>query len=245
VTTMRRTSLLCVAVLLAATTAAADTVITAEEVIPCSVVAVDTSFVRIKLPQGGVRVFDTHDVVELRLSDSCRFPDLATQLPPAEVMPDSALPPQPSPASDSSLPVRPGVIDTLPRKVSPPAMAVKCRDMKVVLRECGRRNDTVFDLFRHIDKEQKALSRIWPEVETYSGIYVTVAGLAGCGVGSLIAFAANPCGASPAGPVVGCLAGSISGAALAVRWGGKLLADHRGRVNDLVGRTNRAVAPSP
>ncbi len=145
--------------------------------------------------------------------------------------------------SQESVPTR--GMDTLARNASPAAIAARCREMKVVLRECGRRDDTVFDLFRDVEKEQKALRRIWPEIETYSAIYVTVAGLVGCGVGSLIAFVSNPCGASPAGTVIGCVVGSVSGAALGAGRGVKLHADHRDRVNDLVRRVNGAVAPQP
>ena len=244
-TAMGPKPLLCVTMLLAVAMAAPDTVITVREVIPCSVVWSDTNLTRLKMPNGSVRMLYTRDIREIRLSDPGRFPDLANQLPPASATQDSSQPTPQPPAPATSLPYRPMVVDSMPRKVSPAAMAAKCRDMKVVLRDCGRRNDTVFDLVRDIDKEQKELRRIWPEVETYSGIYVTVAGLAGCGIGSLIAFASNPCGANPAGPVVGCVAGSLAGAAFGARRGAKLVADHRGRVNDLVRRVNIAAAPQP
>jgi hypothetical protein len=238
--------LLGVAVLLAAATAAPDTVITVREVIPCSVVAVDTNFVRLRLPQGGIRVFDTHDVLELRLSDPSRFPDLATQLPRVEVVPASALPPQPSPASDSSLLYRPGVMDTLPRRASPAAMAAKCREMEAVLRGCGLTNDTVFELFHEVDREQAALRSIWPQVAVHS-LFVPTAGLLGWSIGTLFSFvfSSNPCEPSPVGPTVGCIAGSLAGAALGTWRSMDLIARHRDRVNHLVRRVNLAVAEAP
>ncbi len=77
------------AVLLAATPAAADTVVTAEEVIPCSVESADASFLGLKLPQGGFRVMYTRDIYELRLSDSSRVAELATRLPQLRIILDS------------------------------------------------------------------------------------------------------------------------------------------------------------
>ena len=101
---IRRKFVLGLAVLLAAATAAADTVITAKEVISCSVVSADTNFVRLKLPRGGIRMLNTRDIHEIRLSDSSRVAELAAQLPGLEVTPDSAQPAPPPSVPASSLP---------------------------------------------------------------------------------------------------------------------------------------------
>jgi hypothetical protein len=85
------------AVLLAAATVAADVVITAEEVIPCSVVTCDTSFTRLTLPTGGSRMLNTRDALEIRLSDSSRVAELSTRLPQLRVVLDSGQP-VPAPA---------------------------------------------------------------------------------------------------------------------------------------------------
>src|SRR5512138_459463 len=68
------------AALLAAVPAAADTVVTATEVIPCSVQSADSNYVRMKLPSGGIRVLYTRDVYEVRLADSVGLAVLAARL---------------------------------------------------------------------------------------------------------------------------------------------------------------------
>jgi hypothetical protein len=244
-------------VLLTATTAVADTVITAEEVIFCRIVSADTNFVRLKLPQGGIRMLNTRDVLEIRLSDSSRVAELAAQLPGVRVMLDSGQP-VPPPAVRAEQPrqerVREAraedrpeyavVVETLARNALPAAMAARCRDMGAVLCACGRSNDTIFDLFREVDSEQQALRAIWPQVAMYS-LYVPSVGLLGWTIGSLISFASDPCEPNPVGPTVGCIAGPIVGAAIGASQSVNLIARHRGRVNDLIRRVNRALASPP
>jgi hypothetical protein len=260
VTSRGRTSLLCVAILLAAATAAADTVITAEEVFPCSVVAVDTNFVRIKLPQGGIRVFDTHDVVELRLSDSSRVahPLQPSQMPPAQ---DSATPIPPMSAPEDSLPSLATVTDSLLRGVSSETMTEKCRELNSVLRRCGRSDTAIISLLSDVRNEEAALLGIWPQwrrILCAEAIGVPV----GC-AGFLIGQAVKPmdgyleygpggpgdfvmdCGGGPVGLLLGSLVGAIGGQIASNAWRAALVAQHRGRVNSLVRRVNDAVLGAP
>ena len=78
---IQRKIILVLAVLLTVVPAVADTVITVREVISCSVVSVDSNFVRTKLPQGGIRMLLTREVYEIRLPDSARAAGLAAQFP--------------------------------------------------------------------------------------------------------------------------------------------------------------------
>jgi hypothetical protein len=107
-TVMRRTSVLGLALLLAATPAAADTVVTTKEVISCSVVSADADSIRFNLtrPRGRAlsgreayeltwrrrKMLSTRDVYEIRLSDSSRVAELAAQLPGVRVILDSGQP---------------------------------------------------------------------------------------------------------------------------------------------------------
>ncbi len=98
---VRHTSVIGLALLLAAATAAADTVVTANEVINCLVVWSDTNFTRLKLPNGSVRMLYTRDIRELRLSDPNRVIDPPPRPPPVTPSPDSArLVPPPSVAAN-------------------------------------------------------------------------------------------------------------------------------------------------
>ncbi len=260
-TAIRGMSVFGLVVLLAAATAAADTVITADEVISCSLVSADTCCVRLRLPQGGIRVFPTRDVREFHLSDSSRFADLASRLRPASVTPDSAQPALRPPAPTVNLPWRPDSIDTLPRKTSPTAMAAKCREMAVLLRECGRSNDTVLDLVCKVSREHEALRVMWPQWRTYLGSGM-LGWLLGASVGILLGEAIKPtvhghfggpdlsvpcdvpCGALVGG-TAGCVAGPFAGIAVGAWRRAGLIATHRGHVNDLIRRVNLAVVTAP
>jgi len=232
------------AVLLAAATAAADTVIIADEVIFCRVVSADTNFVRLELPEGGIKMLYTRDVSEIRLTDSSRVAELVTQLPQARI---------------TLAPARQiGALDTLSRNASPTEMAARCRDMDAVLRECGRSDNTVFDLLREVDREQEALRGIWPRL----GLVLCLAsgtGLGG-GIGAFIGEAIRPTvincgmgygpgyvhiGGGPVGCLVGSVVGTLGGAAIGISNRAVLVARHRGRVNDLIRKVNRAIASQP
>jgi hypothetical protein len=162
--------------------AAADTVITAQEVISCSVVSASADSVRLTLSQGKSRTLPTWDVYEVLLSDTARVAELAALLPRAKVILDSGqLVPLPEVLTREAMRLRldraresrarglPGqadVVDTLARNASPAAMAARCRDMDAVLRECGRSDDTVFYLLRDVDREREAIRGIWAQWPT-------------------------------------------------------------------------------
>lgn len=239
-----RTFVLGLALLLAAATAAADTVITANEVISCSVVSADTNFVRLKFPQGGIRMLNTRDVREIRLADSSRVAELAVRLPGLRTTLDATRPAPPPSVPASNLLRRAGMIDTLARNASPAVMAARCRDMYAALRACGRSNDTLRDLFIEVSREQEALRRIWPQVELTYSLYVPTVGLLSWLTGGLVSCVIDPCGSNPVGPIVGCVAGSLGGAAIGAWQSSILVARHRDRVSDLIRWVNRAVAPA-
>ena len=242
-TAMRRLSVLVPAVLLAAATAAADTVVTAKEAIECWVVSCDTSFTRVKLPTGGIRMLCTRDVREVRLSDSSRVTDLAAR----------------------HAGVRVGwhadVLDTLAVNASPAEMEARCRDMYAALRECGRSDATVPRLLDGIDREDDAIGSLWPRAKTgcqYGACGGTLGGLIGAVVGGMI----NPHASNDAcgffgpggggdgaiiGSAVGCAIGSVIGSVVGLTIASSdreayLMREHRSRVNDLVRRVNRAIA---
>jgi hypothetical protein len=237
-TAIRHTSVLGLAMLLAATTAVADTVITAQEVIFCRVVSADTNFVRLKLPEGGIRMLYTRDVHEIRLSDSDRVADLAAQLPQVRITL--------APARHA------GALDTLSRNASPTEMAARCREIEASLLDCGRSNDTVFDLLCEVDREQEALRRIWPQAASYLASGPCAGGLFGA-VGGAIGDAIYPedpmAFCQPGGGIVGYPVGCIIGYPVGVvigKWRrASLIARHRDRVIDLVRRSNRATASPP
>ena len=87
-----RTSAFGLAVVLATATAMADTVVTAREVIAGSIQTADSSFVRLKMPGGGIRMLVTSDVYELRFSDPGRIEDFSILLPKVKVVLDSGQP---------------------------------------------------------------------------------------------------------------------------------------------------------
>ncbi len=71
----------CILLLLLVGFSAADMVITASEAIACSVLQADSTYLRLKMPQGGARMLPTKDVIEVRLADSARAVELAAQMP--------------------------------------------------------------------------------------------------------------------------------------------------------------------
>jgi hypothetical protein len=277
------------AALLTASPAVADTVVTAEEVISCSVVSASADSVRLTLAQGKSRTLPTRDVYEVRLSDTARVAELAVLVPRAKVVLDSGQPVPPPEvrarevmrlrldrARESraeSLPGHADVVDTLARNAAPAVMAARCREMDAVLRECGRSDDTVFYLLREINREQEAIRGIWARWRT--GLCLAGGGVPGGTGGGCIGFsvgedirpteAYTDCmigpeshfpshcdlvvGGGPVGFLVGFAAGyvggSLAGAAVGSGWRAALVANHRGRVNDLVRRVNRAVASPP
>jgi hypothetical protein len=265
---MRRTLVLGLAVLLAAATAAADTVITADEIIACSVESADASFLSLKLPQEGLRILYTRDIFEVRLSDSSRVAGLAAQLPEVRVALDTGQPVPPREdraremlrlrlertreARAKGLPGYPDVVDTLPLRTSPSEMAARCRDMDVVLCECGRSDRTVAGLQRETRSEQAALHRLG-----LMAVTTCLAGTLGGVPGGLIGIAIGVASTIPAqsgaeeggGAMLGCGVGGAVGAAVGVTidivHNRGILARHRNLVNDLVRRVNRAVVTAP
>jgi hypothetical protein len=242
VTTIRRTSLLCVAILLAAATAAADTVITAEEVFPCSVVAVDTNFVRIKLPQGGIRVLYTRDIYEIRLSDSSRVAEQAAQPLKARVTYDSGQPiPVPAVRALEMPPLRKnlsrhpaehaGALDTMCLVTRPVELMAKCGEMEILLRKRERNDTSIVNLLREVRNEQTALRGIWPNLRAYllSGACGVLGMAGGTWLGSAVDQpqfalsngpvysiddgACNPT-CEPGGLCIGCIVGGVVGSML-------------------------------
>jgi hypothetical protein len=242
-TAIRWKSVLGLAVLLAAATAAADTVVTAAEVISCRVVSADTNFVHLKLPQGGIRMLSTRDVREIRLSDSSRVAELAARLPGARVTWHA------------------DVLDTLARNASPAEMAGRCRDMDAALRECGRSNRTAARLLREVNREAVELAKTPPKSASY------LWGIACCGLlGGSIAVVGGVefpqrfplvgqetswkilrdvgCGVL-AGTGVGIIPSLLCGPTVGEAMRTSEIRRHRARVNDLVRRVNRVIATVP
>jgi hypothetical protein len=245
------------AALLAAAPAAADTVVTAAEVIACSVQSVDSSYVRLKLPPGGIRLLPVCDVCEIRLSDSGRAAELAVRLPQLRIVPDSgqSIPSPEQRRQDLSGRARPsgraGSMDTLAAGASPAEMRGRCEDLKVALFGCGRGDDSVAGLLHEVTCEAEALRGI--ESRWQMRIPVPAGGVLGMAAGSALGAAIEPpqvccfsgmyslggCGwGCAAGGVLGLLAGVIFGRIPYERF----LTKHRSRINDLVRRFNRANA---
>jgi len=235
-TAVSRLSVLGLAVLLAAATAAADVVITADEVIPCSVVLADTDFVRLKLPQGGIRMLCARGVSEIHLTDSSRVAEMGARLRGIKVTWHA------------------DVLGTLARNASPAEMAARCREMDAALDECGRKDDTVAGLLREVNREAEALQGLLPRPAM--AICVPCGCLLGMAVGTFVGAAVAPtevAGFDADGffrsSGIGCGAGAVLGAgtgmAISTGYGAYQVARHRDRVNDLVRRVNRAVASQP
>ena len=269
-TAMRRLSVLVPAVLLAAATAAADTAITAEEVIPCSVELADPSFLSLRLPQGGSRILNTRDVYEVRIPDSNRFVEIAAQVPQLKVTLDSgqAVPTRAVRAREmlrlrlqrareaqaKGFPGYAEVVGPL-RGTSASEMVAKCSDMDFVLRERVRSDEAVAGLLREVSREEETLRRLWLRWTTC--LYAPCGGLLGMAIGGLLAFAMDPFLGDPAPPggshasgpyiaLVGCsAAGLVTGAAVGAARNRSILAGHRDLVSDLIRRVNLAVVTAP
>lgn len=266
-TLARRLSVLGLAVLLAAAAADADTVVTAQEVVSCSVESATNDSVRLKLTQGGITVLSGRDVYAIRLSDSSRVAELAAELPQLRITVDSgqSVPPpavrtremtqlrldRARAARAKGLPWYADVIDTLTRGASPDEMAERCLDMGSALLGFGSNNEAAFVLVREVTHEQDALRGIWPQTATYliSGAGGALPGLnVGAIIGSVIqppAGEADWYGGSIYGACIGCAAGSAMGVAIGTRVRAGIVARHRDRVNDLIRRVNRAIASPP
>ena len=269
----RLTPVLGLALLLAAKAAAADTAITAEEVIACWVGTADASLIELKLPQGVIRTLYTRDIYELRLSDSGRAAELAAKLPELRITLNrgQAVPPpavrvremlrlrldRAREARAQGRPWYTDVIDTLVPNASRNELAARCRDMDVLLRECGRDDGTVEALLREVSLESGALGRIGPHLGTccLSG---TLGGLLGAVLGTAVGFKIKEPSTpaygivvwDPGGALVGCPAGCVVGTGVAATIAtssrtGSLIKQHRSRVNDLIRRVNRAVVTAP
>lgn len=206
-TAIRRTFALGLAMLLAAATAVADTVITADEVISGRVVSAGLDSIRLLLPGPRTGILSTRDIYEIRLSDSGRVAELEARLPGLKITLDSGQY-VPSPAvryrermqlrldqarraQAENLPGHADAVDTLVRNAAPAVMAARCRDMDAVLRECGRSDGTVAELLREVRREQEALRVIWPGWRTCLSSCL-VGGGAGSVIGILVGEAIRP-----------------------------------------------------
>ena len=271
-TAVRLMSAIGLAVLLLASIAAADVVITSGEVLTGKVESADPGFLELKLPRGATRIIYTRDILEVRTPDSSRVADLATQLPGVKVALDSGQH-VPGPlvrarevlrlrlerareAGANGLPPYSSIIDSLPRGASPAEMILLCRDMYYVLKACGRDDEVVLRLLREVNSEADALTRPWTGLGSYC-LYGTLGGLPGGCIGLVIGEGINPTPpgmdpdgctihGGPVGLVVGCAAGALIGATI----GASIRADalkrqHAVRVNDLIRRVNLAVVAEP
>jgi len=268
-TAVRRMSAIGLAVLLLASTAAADTVITADEVIHCwDVTPAGSDSVCFTLPRLELRTLSTLDVYEVRLPDSSRVAALSERLPQLRVVLDAGQPvPDPAVRIRETLRLRlvrtrearakgllwcADVMDTLPRGASPAQMAAWCRDMEFVLRERGTGDEEAAVLLREVSCEAEALRSIGPNMGTcclYGTLGALLGGLIGVPVGYAIRPGTSnesdlfPCGPGPVvGAAVGCATGAVIGTAGTWMRSRLVTAQHRDRVNDLARRVNRAVA---
>jgi hypothetical protein len=274
---IRRTFVLGLAVLLAAATAVADTVTTAEEILVGTVGSADISFLDLKLPQGGTRIIYTRDILEVRMPDSIRVAELAAQLPQVRVTVDSGQPIPPRDVRahemlrlrmDRAREARAGglaeyaeTLDTLSLGASPGEMSWRCREMRAVLRECGRSNRTVARLLREVNGEAEELAKTPPKSASYFW------GIACCGLlGGSIAVVGGVefpqrfplvgqetpweilrdvgCGVL-VGAAVGVIPSLLCGPTVGKAMRASEIKQHRARVNDLVRRVNRAVVAEP
>jgi hypothetical protein len=258
VTAVRRTSVLVLAVLLAAASAAADVVITADEVIRCwKVEPAGHDSVRFTLPRWKQRTLSTFDIYEVRLADSKRVAELSTRLPQLDVVLDSRQPIPPAAARAEQLRQHareasaedrddhPAVVEPLALDASATTMMATCWEVRTALLKCGPSDDTVAALLREVRREEEAIRKLWPGVvaSIFSGLSLgLVGGVGGFAVG--YGHTLNDPIEHPDDYMKGCCAGTIGGSLTGAVIGWALsdgIADgHRKRVNNLVRRTNRA-----
>jgi hypothetical protein len=163
---MCRMLVLGLASLVVAAPALADKIITANEVIPCSVEWADAHSVCLMLPHGVFRGLPILDIYEVRLPDSARVAELTSLLPQARVVLDSG-----QLVSPPEIRVREAMLLRLDRareahtngtpwpmeivgmpspKPSPEELAWRCMEMDAVLRHCGRSDSVIAGLLRGI-----------------------------------------------------------------------------------------------
>ena len=201
-TAIRRTAVLGLAVLLAVPTAAADTVITADEVIPCwDVEPAGSDSVSFTLPRRERETLSIFEIYEVRLADSSRVVELATQLPRLRVVLDAGQPvPAPAvraremlsfPEGQSRRPTgQTGVLDTLYLPTTPEKMMARCWEMDTLLRKYERYDTAVVSLLREVRNEQAALRGIWPSER--ARLISGAGGVLGMVVGTWIGLAEGP-----------------------------------------------------
>jgi len=199
-----RTSVLGLAVLLAAATAAADVVITANEVIHCwDVRPAGSDSVCFTLPRLELRTLSTFDIYEVRLTDSSRAAKLSTRLPLLKITLDSGQPvPPPAVRAEqlqqervrearvSGVSGYAGGIDALPPSASQAEMATRCRDLNAALLQCDRDDDTVVQLLRDVNVEAEALRLAPRQPAMY--LYPPCGCLLGMAIGTLIGWVTAP-----------------------------------------------------
>ena len=191
---------LALAALLAATTAAADVVITANEVVLCSKVEpAGSDSISFTLPGLEQRTLPTSSIYEVRLAESSRVAELSAQLPHLRVRLDTGQPAKPpvgrarwemmelvvdgvSWAGAPDPPMRAHVLDTLCLPTTPEKMMAKCREMDTLLRNYERNDTTVVSLLREVRNEQAVLRGVWPGERTR--LFSGAGGILGMAVGT-------------------------------------------------------------
>jgi hypothetical protein len=214
VTAVRRTSALGLAVLLAAATAAADIIITTDEVIPCwDVGPTGSDSVCFMLPRLERRTVSALDIYEIRLADSGRVVALSSRLPQLRVVLDSGQPiPAPAARTREMPPLRenlnrphvehPESLDTVCPATTPEKMMAKYVEMDILLRKRERNDTAVVNLLREVHNEQAALRGIWPDLRTH--LLCGACGTLGMAGGTWLGWTADPpqlvdpsCGTAP------------------------------------------------
>jgi len=193
---------LALAALLAAATAAADVVITADKAIVCSEVEpAGSDSISFTLPGLERRTLPTSSIYEVRLAKSSRVAELSARLPQLRVALDTGQPAKPpvgrarwememmeyvvdgvSWAGAPDPPMRAHILDTLCLPTAPEKMMAKCREMDTLLRDYERNDTTVVSLLREVRNEQAVLRGVWPGERTR--LFSGAGGILGMAVGT-------------------------------------------------------------
>jgi hypothetical protein len=148
------------------------------------------------------------------------------------------------------------VVDTLAASATPAEMLAKCREMKAVLRDCGKNTDTIVDLLRDVEREEQPLRRIRRSAAARCSPRArgcVQSAISGAVIGSDAADWSAQGNSVDTGRVccgtIGCALGGAAISALGAIIGAvtrhQTIVAYRERVNTLVRRVNRAVAATP
>jgi hypothetical protein len=247
VTAIRRLLVLWLAILLAPAPAAADTVITVNGIVTCSVESADPESVSVRLTQpsrrprstrdayeinratGQSRMIPTADIYEIRLSSPSHVAAMAALLPRTKVSMDSGQAvPLPEARAESLAnrwaEVEAGdslapvaTIKMLPRNSSLDGMAARCLELRTALTSCGRSDDSVTELLDEVVREERALRNVWSRASTN-----LVCGLVGAWIGidnAEVPVAGFGCAQQATGCGYGLAAGCALGAAVGLAIG--------------------------